>query len=381
MASITYEKVPSKKAKSGYTWKVRIPYKDEFGIEQTTCKSGFATKSKAKAYAVKTLAEIEKGLRPVKDTKTVNDLWKLYLDTDGKGIRPGTMRGYRGYYENHIQPAFGKAEVKNVTYLALQKFFNERSYMSHSAIATMKCLVNHLFELALKLKLIQYNPVRDVRLYEFQPVKKRDQYFQLDELERVTEEILEHRFQISSYSYIVLMYLGYYLGLRIGEAIALSWDDIDFEENTVNIHSQVRETPKAAEMVRTELMKTPASKAVLPLPYPLKEILLEWKSYQETKIKTEKICCSNKGHFLGHVNARQFLRNWFKEVGIEDFHFHALRHTFITNVVQHCDPKTASKLARHENVDVTLQVYTEVQDDRLADIMNLAFPKIERVLS
>ena len=63
--------------------------------------------------------------------------------------------------------------------------------------------------------------------------------------------------------------------------------------------------------------------------------------------------------------------------GFEDFHFHMLRHTFITNLhAKNVDVKTTQELARHSDINTTLNVYTHLKENDKKDTLNRVFEQI-----
>ena len=74
-----------------------------------------------------------------------------------------------------------------------------------------------------------------------------------------------------------MLCIGYYLGLRISEALALNKSDFDITNDTVTINKQlVHNGLKKEEFHTTDKMKTKSSKTILPLPKPLKDVLIQW---------------------------------------------------------------------------------------------------------
>ena len=174
------------------------------------------------------------------------------------------------------------------------------------------------------------------------------------------------------------------LGLRCGEAVGLSWDDIDFDENTV----YVRHSYDDAGVLNTP--KTKPSFRILPLPDLLRNALLLRQAYL---IKTfEKRCLElfaydDDGKMIGFVLETPVFcsdfgvrtkpagfdhwwrkhRDGFKMSGIT---LHELRHSFLTLAAkQGVHPSIMQKLAGHSNAQVTIEIYTHVNLDAKRDAM------------
>ena len=157
-----------------------------------------------------------------------------------------------------------------------------------------------------------------------------------------------------------MLWIGYYMGLRLGECLGLDFADIDTEAGKAFIHQQ--ELPDGTI---SQSLKTASSKAVLPIAPPLLEMFKEWK-----KDGCPYVIHDKKGKRVKYSATTDFFS---KHAG--DFHFHIMRHTFITNLIKAGVPvKIVMKLARHSKIEMTLQFYTEVTDEMMEDALSKAFP-------
>ena len=122
---------------------------------------------------------------------------------------------------------------------------------------------------------------------------------------------------------------------------------------------------------KTTSPKTDSSTAVLPLCEVLKTFLLEYQKVHPYNL----IVSDPKGSFMAPTTIQHKISVVVKELGM-DFHYHMLRHTFVTNLIRSgVQPKIAAKLARHSNVKTTLNVYTEVSESELHQAVDQAFSK------
>lgn len=377
---ITYEKRPAKKAKSGYTWRYKLTYKDEYGVTQNYSKSGFTTKKAAEQHAIQMQSEFEKGYTPEKQAITMADLWDEYCKVKLALLAPNTRESYTRIYQKHIYPALGKSKIKDLKYPNLQAYFNTISHLNKSMVQHIKSLLRVLFKYALQAGYIPYSPMNDIQISYNQGPKKRHEYITQDELNQIIQclwnDIGTRGYKLSIIrkgSYSIAIYLGYYLGLRISEALAVSWDDIDFENHSIYIHAQLEAMRPSADQRITETLKTENSKDTLFIPDPLYRILLEWREYN----KSDYLCVDENGSLIAAQTLIAIIRAIKKKLGM-DIHFHALRHTFATNMVKITDPKTASKLARHATTALTLNIYTEVLEQEKKEALKKAFSQEEK---
>ena len=150
--------------------------------------------------------------------------------------------------------------------------------------------------------------------------------------------------------------LCFYTGLRIGELLALTWNDIDFDRKTMSINKSVFYTKingKYETVIDTP--KTKHSIRVIPLP---KQILDKLKEIK--KSSTSKYVFTTRDNKM--VNVRTYQRTFeriLKKLNINVKNFHALRHTFATRAIEMgMDVKTVSEILGHNSPVITLNRYS-----------------------
>lgn len=142
-----------------------------------------------------------------------------------------------------------------------------------------------------------------------------------------------------------------YTGLRIGELLALTWSDVDFEKGEINV-SKSCYCGKHGRVV--DSAKTEHSKRVIPLCNQIIRILRKMKKESDS----EYVISSN-GKPVTTRSYQKSFENMQKNLHILHRGFHALRHTFATRAME-CgmDVKTLSEIMGHKNSTVTLNRYT-----------------------
>ncbi len=135
-----------------------------------------------------------------------------------------------------------------------------------------------------------------------------------------------------------------YQGLRIGEAAALTTEDVDFEARTLtNSKSVDRDGTIGAP-------KTETSKRIMPLFARTAEILPRQDS--------GKLFSFSKGTY------QNFMNKLCKKLQLNGISVHSLRHTFATRCAEAgIAPKVVQKWLGHSTINMTLDVYTHVNDD------------------
>lgn len=345
------EERKSKKAKKGVTYRVKIDYIDEYGIHQTYSKSGFPSKAKAKEFGTEMEYKLKNGLIKKESTKTLDECFQEVMELEKDKLARGTILSYTTQYNNHIKPSrLASMPISKINYTVLQNHFNAQS---PSTVNIQKTLVKKAFKHAIRLGIVSFDLTTVLILPKVEP-KRETHVLTHDEFLAIVNAI-RARYPMIKYSYIIGMYCGYYLGLRISEILALEKSDFDFENDLVFVSKKVEFAHlNKSDVYLTEQMKTKKSRAVLPVPAELKKILLEWFEYNPFEL----VCVDQNGDTILYKSFYRAVSLAAKKVGV-DFHPHCLRHSYVTHIVQSgTDIKTASELARHSNIQTTLNIYT-----------------------
>lgn len=156
-------------------------------------------------------------------------------------------------------------------------------------------------------------------------------------------------------------------GLRLGEACALKWDDIDFQNKVLTVNSTVQRISVNNEMTKTALYegepKTACSKREVPLSDEIIFLLTKfWHS--------GRYVLNNLSPLEPRTYQYRF-QSYQKQAGITCKNFHVLRHTFATNCIGNgIDVKSLSEILGHSNVQITLNKYVHPTLDTKRQHMN-----------
>lgn len=247
--------------------------------------------------------------------------------------------------------------VMSITLKDIELFKSERLKSVKPAtlnkdLGTLKSAFNY----ALKLHWIKENPFNNVKKISL-PDKERLS-FSDEEFNLLLSAIPEGYFKD-------FVLFAYYSGCRLSEIINLQINDIDFVNETITLRNK-------------EDFKTKTGKIrQIPLTKILREIITRSIN---TKYKIVDINPYNKNEYIfknvyGHKFSSDFITHKFKRycrtVGLpEKFHFHCLRHTYITNMIKAgVNINFIKKLAGHSTIQTTM-IYTHITIDDLKKALN-----------
>ena len=204
---------------------------------------------------------------------TTQKLLTEWLDIYQKEhIKARTYSRYQGIIKMHIIPTLGKKSISELGRREIQEFLiqqkkdgNIRNGSKLSATSTnmMLSVLNLAFEYACDMEYIEENPCARVRRAKVET--KKIEAFTVEEQRALEREIAG--FDDRRLHGILLCL---YTGLRIGELLGLTWDDVDFERGVIKITKTVyREKSQSGEwQLCVDTPKTKASDRVIPLPQP-----------------------------------------------------------------------------------------------------------------
>ena len=274
-----------------------------------------------------------------------------------------TYQKYRRTAEKYILPALGDYEADELSAVELQKFsasLTERG-MAASTVNGVLFVLKSSLKKAVSLG-IAHRQFTDA-IVRPKAREKKVVCFNKDEQKKIERYVLEH-----NTPYLFGIALSLYTGLRIGELLALTWDDIDFQKGTVTISKSCFDSWENGHYKKVfDTTKTQSSERVIPLPKPIVGELKQLK-----KQTGARFVVAAKSEYGAQIRAYQ--RSFelvLRKLHIERKCFHALRHTFATRALEvGMDIKTLSEILGHRSPTITLNRYAHSLLEHKTEMMN-----------
>lgn len=364
----------SKKSITGVTYQVTIHYKDRLSNEKKShSKSGFLTYEDAVLYEQNKKEELNYQNLYLKKYKiTVDQLFHDWINLDAKyQYQDNTLIDYKNRYKKHIQNRLGNYLVCDLNYMILQKYFNENSNIGLSTNYKLKKILNGLMNFALKCEYCTSNPIPLVHVSGIDHTRNQNQVYTDKDFDLIVNELLNKKTYMN-YVYVLALYIGKYTGLRISETFALTRNDFDFDNQTIQISKKlVYANLKKDEIYVVNQMKSKVSKSTIPFHKDLQVILLKWFNYH----KFDYVLSDLKGTLINPKQLDYSLWKISKQLNIH-FHYHMLRHTLATKLINNgADLKSTQEIMRHANISTTMNIYTHVNENKKLKALYKAFPK------
>lgn len=288
-------------------------------------------------------------------------------------------------YENYIRKSpVGRSQMGNLTSLDIQKLITEKSLdYSYSTVKKIYGLLNECMGYAVANRDLNFNPVLAVKMPKRENMRKKTktiQVFTEEELHKI-EKVAEITYQSGEvrYKHTMLFVLMANTGLRAGEAIALTWSNVDLDNRVISISQNAscvkdrnENSDKKYEVIITSV-KTQNGNRLIPCNDKAMEALLWLKKYQEDhKIQSEFVDCNEKGEILKQQTLPKILAKILKAANVPYRNVHSFRHTFATNLISKgVDVKVVSQLLGHASVKITYDTYVHVKIDSAIHAVNL----------
>jgi len=299
------------------------------------------------------------------------DWLSVWLDNAVKpAAKARTYTRYREIIDGHIVPKLGGYELNELSPLILQRFIAEllqsgnmvtaKGLSANSVNTVITVLQSSLKSAEVYGELTEYtaNKLKRPKL-----TGSEVGCFSLAEQRKIEKEVLR-----STKDKLFGIILCLYTGLRIGELLALVWNDVDFIKGTLTVNKSCHYGKECGGKFErhTDSPKTLTSLRTIPLP---KQILSGLKAIK--KRSGSEFVISSGG---SPVSVRSYQRSFsllLRRLKIPHKGFHALRHTFATRALE-CgmDVKTLSEILGHKNANITLNRYAHSLMDHKRLMMN-----------
>ena len=302
---------------------------------------------------------------------TVGEWLDIWLEDYYKPtVTPNSYFITASILKNHLKPRFGKYKLQELNALHIQKFIGDtlnQKKISNTHLNRIIATLSSTLKRAQKLAFIKINPCEACTL----PKKEKKKITPLseDEIALFLQEI-----QKEPCPFRYLFFVTLFTGMRMGEVLGLSWDNIDFKNKTITIKQQlymrnakkISGTPYLIATTKNgkERTITPPSIVMEALKEARKEQLknqiavgLAWNN-QFNLVFTGKL-----GKPINYTSVHDHYKAIVTRIGRPDARFHDLRHTYAVMTLQEgVSPKTIQQNLGHATVDFTLNVYAHVSE-------------------
>jgi integrase len=283
--------------------------------------------------------------------------WLRYVEHEhDRGRKPSTVAGYRSIVGSELLPRFGEMALKAVTTSEIESW--QRS-MTQAASTQTKALVlmRGIFERARKVWSLAVNPVADVE----KPTLTRSGDLQVFSPEEVWALVRAATSEADN----ALFLTAAFMGLRMGELLALCWRDVDFTGSTI----RVRNSYCAGNLTTPKSGKVRA----VPLAPDVAGALAQLGQRQDWVGDDDLVFAGAAGDFLDGSALRRRYKAALAAAGLRPLRFHDLRHTFGARMIARADIRRVQEWMGHADIQTTMRYLHYAPRDEDARLVAEAF--------
>lgn len=376
----------SKEKDGSYSYRIKKILPD--GRRVDTKKKGFPSMREAKAARDERLLELSGALS---GRLRYDELFSRFFSQEALGNRKyATLLRYKSLHQNHISPAFGSRFADGITPAELSRFLRDKrlSGLSSSYVESIGKQLGVVFSFAVRCRLLPSNPADQAVLprRDISEVHQKQQQVKL--LSEAEFQMLSARLEGSTA--LTPMLLGYYMGLRVSEAYAVRWRDIDWQNATLRVDKQLQyqdhcwclappksfrgyrvlSMPRAlAVHLQAELAAQKQRRKAYGKAYKKSSVLLRLTPRQnEPCLVDDFICVKRNGEFLTPSSAKQ-ITHIARSIGLQHYRFHHLRHTHASMLAnQNVSAVLLTERLGHEKIDTAWAFYSHANQQARDDL-------------
>lgn len=359
----SFKEYTTKKGEKRWRFQTYLGIDPATGKSIKTTKQGFKTYKAAKVAERQLQIDFMNGKHNKIPSTLYKDLYIEWIEIYKKTVKPNTLAIVEMYFRLHVLPAFGDLKIEKIDKRYCQKVMNEwgSKYKHYSQLKMNACRV---FEYAKKMGIITDNPLDNLEKVQRRTDSHEPDYYNKQELESFLN-CLEKENKPQVFTFFRLLA---FTGMRKGEALALTWDDINFEEKTINIDKTLY---YIKGKVGSHSPKTKSSKRVISIDEITVQCLKKWRMKQRESLLFNGINAMKKGQLIFSTqnnkpispsNTSQFLRpSFYKKHNLKRIKIHEFRHTHCSLLFEAgATIKEVQVRLGHSDVKTTMDIYTHV---------------------
>lgn len=339
--------MPVYKDKGRGSWYCCFYYTDWQGSKKRKIKRGFTKQKEAKEYERNFLDKVQSNSQ-----MTMASLTSLYIEDMQNRLRQSTMSNKKYLIDTKVLPYFSKMKISDIKPTTIRHWQNELISQGYSE-TYLKTINNQLCAIlnyAVKYYGLKENPCHKAGSMGRKNAKEM-QFWTREEFNTFINNVDD----IQAYNAFLILY---WCGLRVGELLALTKNDIDFENKTLSVNKSYQRL-KGQDIITEP--KTPKSNRLIALP---DFLCKELKNY------IDQLCDDNARLFqMSKHSLYKELRQGCQQSGVKRIRVHDLRHSHASLLIElGFSPLLIAERLGHENIETTLNTYSHLYPHKQAEL-------------
>lgn len=371
--------------KRGRRWEYYFEVARVKGKRKRFSKGGFATKADALSAGTKAMNEyLNAGTVFVPTELSVSDYMDYWIEIYCRpNLKPTTIASYKKYIRLHISPKIGHYLLTSISAEQLQSLINDlvSEGFSKNTIISIKGILSSSLNYAVQpLHYIQTSPMVYVKIPKGSRSNFKASLYARDVIEEDVINKIFERFPKGTSPYLPMM-LAYHCGLRLGEAFAVTWDNVDFDNKTITIDKQLQWHDEKKVWYLTPPKYN--SSRIIDIDQFVLNLLNELRAeqaankefydefYTTLHYNEQDGINTSSGEVIDFINVYEnggFIQprtmqhtSMVIHEFCPTFNFHSLRHTHCTRLLEAGLPlKYVQERLGHKNINVTMNIYNHL---------------------
>lgn len=286
---------------------------------------------------------------------TFTEFSKLFIDDYATiSLKPVTVSMYRSSLSLYLIPAFGRYKMTSIRPDDVQRFVSKlvrEGRLSSKSIRNILVPLRRMFTLAMQWGYAGTNPAKGIAL----PPKEDT------EMEFLAPEQMRLLIEATAPEWRALVALGCLCGLRKGECLGLTWDNVLWDEHRLHIRQSLWGG-------KLQQPKTKKSLAKIPMPETVENLLLDRMMVSPASELNLVFCRQDGSPLRADFVNRGILAPALELAGVPKVTFHGLRHSFVAAHITAGTPlKVIQELARHASIQTTMDRYGHLTPETKED--------------
>jgi len=370
--------------KRGKSWEYRVSYIDRrTGKKKETSKGGFSTKKEAQLAAAKAGTDIEYYGFSEDGNEKISSYFPKWLEIYKKPhVKPITYSVQERNVRLNIIPRWGNYKLKEITRSEYQEWINElRKHYSEGTVRRIHSIMSSALNDAVnEFNILRENPLKSIKIAKEISTIGKIRFFAIEQLDKFLQQIkvpMKNAKYKHSIQYFVLFTLLARTGLRIGEALALTWDDVDLKKRELSVNKTLvyllnstpyLSTPKSRRSVR--IIKIDEYTVALLKKHKVNrnEVVLMYENYKASDMNG--VFFQHDGRWLRTNVVRDYFKKVCERAELPILSPHALRHSHAVHLLEAGATMIyVAKRLGHSSIKTTekyLHVTKKIESDSLA---------------
>jgi integrase len=263
-------------------------------------------------------------------------------------MQPSTIVSNESIIRLHIKPELGPIRLTKLSPMHLQNLYSSKlkAGLSKRTVRYIHTILHKCLAQAVKFGLVARNVADAVETPP--PDRRVVKPLTTEQVARLVELLKGDRLLP-----LYMVYIG--CGLRRGEALALTVDNIDWENGIIRVEKTIQAISGKGLVVGEP--KSESSRRPVAMPEFVRRALAEYLFTRN--VKSQYVFCTSRGTPFSPRNIVRHFKRLLKKAGLpQSTRIHDLRHTFVSFLLaQNVPPKDVQVIAGHADFSTTMDVY------------------------